>query len=495
MHNAYQQLVTELQRLDTLNAIQGILGWDEQVNLPESSSAFRGLQLAEFARIYHRESTAPALGKLLDFLQSDKIELDADQAIVVAEARKNFDLATKVPETFVAKRTEARSRSYHAWVAARKANDFAGFASCLEEQLQLSIEETAFLNASDPYDHWIDRFDPGMDAATIERLFTALQSELKPLVNQITSSSIQADTSMLRGFPEDKQEAFLKDVIAAVGFDFKRGRIDRAVHPFCGGHTLDTRMTTRFDENNPLDSLSSALHETGHALYEQGLAPEYRGTALGESVGMAVHESQSRMWENQVGRGKAFWKFWEPRYRALFPSQLAGVDSNQLYLAINNVSISPIRVDADEVTYNLHIMLRFSLEKQLFTGQLRVRDLPEAWNAASSQILGYTPNSDKEGCLQDVHWSCGMFGYFPSYCLGNMLAAQFWYTILDQVPGLECDFEVGDYSRLLAWLRTHVHSQGKRYQTMAIAQKVTGKPLEHESLIRYLKERYLPLYS
>lgn len=495
MQTAYDQLIIELKRLDALNSIQGILGWDEQVNLPPASSAFRGAQLAEYAKIMHREHTSADLGRLLDTLESDRVVLDEGQSVVVREARKQYDLATKVPESFVARRTEARSRSYHAWVAARKNDDFSGFAPFLEEQLNLAIEETVFLKADNAYDHWIDRFDPGMDSATIERLFNGLAAELKPLVETIINSPVKADTSILQGFPEDKQEAFLREVITAVGFEFDRGRIDRAVHPFCGGHPLDTRMTTRFDVNNPLDSWSSSLHETGHALYEQGLPKEHLGTALGESVGMAVHESQSRMWENQVGRSKAFWRFWEPRYRALFPTQLARIDSDTLFLTVNSVGITPIRVDADEVTYNLHIMLRFALEKQLFLGTLKIADLPEAWNAQSQQILGYTPRNNREGCLQDVHWSCGMFGYFPSYCLGNMLAAQLWYTLLGQLPGLEDDFGNGRYDRLLSWLRTNVHAHGKRYATQALAAKVTGKELGYESLMRYLRERYLPLYS
>jgi carboxypeptidase Taq len=334
-----------------------------------------------------------------------------------------------------------------------------------------------------------------MDCATIERLFSLLQPELQAILQKILACPDQPDTSIFRGFPVAEQEAFLREVVTAMGFDFQHGRIDTAVHPFCGGHPRDTRMTTRFDEDNPLDSLTSAMHETGHALYEQGLPDAYAGTALGESVGMAVHESQSRLWENQIGRSRQFWKYWEPRYRRAFPAQLEKVSSAELYRAINKVGLTPIRVDSDEVTYSLHIMIRFELEKRLFDGSLSTKDLPEAWNEASTRILGYTPKNNREGCLQDVHWSGGTFGYFPSYCLGNMLAAQLWYTLRKDLPDLDEQVEGAEFKPLLRWLRQNVHSRGRRFYTLEFTREVTGRELSPEFLVRYLKERYLPLYT
>ena len=253
-------------------------------------------------------------------------------------------------------------------------------------------------------------------------------------------------------------------------------------------------MTTRFNVDEPLDSLFSSVHETGHGLYEQGLPAAEAGTALGMHAGMAVHESQSRLWENQVARGRAFWRHFEPRFRALFPAQTAAVSSDELYLAINAVVPTLIRVDADEVTYNLHIILRFELEKKLFAGELAVRDLPGAWRAASRELIGLEPANDREGVLQDVHWSAGAFGYFPSYCLGNMMAAQLWYAALAALPGLEEDFVRGDFSRLLGWLQTHVHAEGRRYDLPALVRKVTGEELSPRPLLRYLRERYGTLY-
>jgi carboxypeptidase Taq len=257
---------------------------------------------------------------------------------------------------------------------------------------------------------------------------------------------------------------------------------------------MDTRMTTRYDVDNPLDSLSSAMHETGHALYEQGLPDEFAGSALSVAIGMAVHESQSRIWENQIGRSRPFWDHYEPIYRKAFPTQLANVSSEELYLAVNNVSISPIRVDADEVTYNLHVILRFELEKRLFDGSLAPKDLPEAWNDASEKILGYRPTSNKMGCLQDVHWSEGFFGYFPSYCLGNLLAAQLWNKIHSDIPDLDEHVRAANFEPLLSWLRKNVHSLGRRFDTKEFARSVTGEELSPRALVQYLRERYLPLY-
>jgi carboxypeptidase Taq len=313
-----------------------------------------------------------------------------------------------------------------------------------------------------------------------------------PLVREITSAAAAAPE--LKGFPIEGQRAFLREVTERLGFDYARGRIDVSLHPFCTGTGSDVRMTTRFKEDEPLDSLFSAIHETGHGMYEQGLSPDALGTALGIHAGMAVHESQSRLWENQVARSRGFWKFFEPRLRELFPQQTRGVSSNELYLAINAVAPTLIRVDADEVTYNLHIILRFELEQRLFSGTLGVNDLPAAWNESARELIGLTPPTNREGVLQDIHWSDGSFGYFPSYTLGNMLAAQLWYRALALRPQLEEEFARGDFSWLLAWLRENIHAQGRRFDALTLAKRVTGEPLSAKPLLRYLRERYQALY-
>lgn len=492
---AFEQLTQILKRLDRIGSIGSLIGWDEQVNLPPESTALRSEQNAVFTEIYHHEASDPEIGELLEMIEAEKDEFTPEQWAVIRDARKDYDRLTRIPGEFAARRAKAQSLSFKAWIQARKDNDFASFQPYLQEQLGFAKEEAAYLQAPDPYNYWIDQFDPGMDCGTIERLFAALEPELKTIVDKILASPDQPDTSIFKGFPIAAQDQFLRQVVTSLGFEFDRGRLDVAVHPFCGGHPLDTRMTTRFHEDNPLDSLSSSMHETGHALYEQGLRDEFAGTALGHSVGMAVHESQSRLWENQVGRSREFWQFWEPKYREAFTEQLKSVSSEHLYRAINKVGLTPIRVDADEVTYNLHIMLRFDLEKRLFDGSLETGDLPDAWNEASTRILGYTPKNDAEGCMQDVHWSGGMFGYFPSYCLGNIIAAQLWYTIREQMPDLDSQFAAGDYRPLLQWLRAHIHSKGRSKYTLEFTKEVTGKELSTDYLVRYLRERYLPLYT
>jgi carboxypeptidase Taq len=494
--SAYDSLVAKLKRAHTLGTITGLLGWDEQVYLPPESTDLRAEQLAAMAELHHAAASDPDIGKLLTELESSHDALDNDQRVVVREARRDYDRITRLPAAFVSEKARLGSAAYHAWTSARADADFGAFAPFLEKHLELARREAEYLGWGDrPYDYAIDKHDPGLDAATITRLFAELKRDLVPLVRAIAGSSVKAETALFRGFPVDRQRTFLLEVTETLGFNFRRGRFDVSVHPFCEGSGADIRMTTRFDENNPLDSLFSSIHETGHGLYEQGLPLTHQGTPLGQNAGMAVHESQSRMWENQVARGRAFWRFFEPKLRDAFPEQLADVSSDALYLAINAVEPTLIRVDSDEVHYNLHILLRFDIERRLFAGDLSVKDLPAAWNALSKELLGLEPSHAREGVLQDVHWSGGSFGYFPSYCLGNMIAAQNWAAVRSALPGLENDFAQGDFSRLLAWLRTNIHQQGRRHDALALVKHVTGEELSPRHLIAYLRDRYLPLYA
>jgi carboxypeptidase Taq len=492
---AYADLTTALRRNHLLGTVGDLLGWDEQVNLPPGSAGQRAAQMALLAELGHAAASDPRFGAWLHELEAGRATLTADEQVVVRQARRDFDRVTRLPAEFVREKATLVSEAYHAWAQARAKSDFPGYAPFLEKHLELAKREAAYLGRADaPYDYFIDQHDPGLTAGAIGRLFAELKKELVPLGRAILVSPVKPRTDALRGFPVEGQRAFLREVTERLGFDYQRGRIDVALHPFCSGTGADTRMTTRFNVDEPLDSLFSSVHETGHGLYEQGLPAAEAGTALGMHAGMAVHESQSRLWENQVARGRAFWRCFEPRFRALFPAQTAAVSSDELYLAINAVAPTLIRVDADEVTYNLHIILRFELEKKLFAGELAVRDLPEAWRAASRELIGLEPANDREGVLQDVHWSGGAFGYFPSYCLGNMMAAQLWYAALAALPGLEEDFTRGDFSRLLGWLRTHVHAEGRRYDLLALVRKVTGEELSPRPLLRYLRERYGTLY-
>ena len=493
--DAFSELNARLHRAQLLDSIGQLLGWDEQVNLPSDSAAQRAAQHAALAETTHAAMSDPRIGELLVALEANAPTLTPDQRVVVRWARRDYDRATKLPADFVREKAEQGSRGYHAWAEAKKNADFARYAPVLEKNLELAKREAAYLGHGDaPYDYMIDKHDPGMTAAAIEKLFDELKAGLVPLVREIVGSKIKARTDLLRGFPVEQQRAFLREVTEKIGFNYARGRIDVSLHPFCSGNGADIRMTTRFDADNPLDSLFSSIHETGHGLYEQGLATDQHHTALGQATGMGVHESQSRLWENQVARSRGFWTFFEPKFRAAFSEQLKTVSSDELYLAINAVEPTLIRVDADEVTYNLHIVLRFELEKKLFDGSLTVRDLPKAWNDLSQALLGLTPSNDREGVLQDVHWSDGAFGYFPSYCIGNMMAAQLWYHALSLRPQLEVDFARGDFSWLLGWLRETIHAQGKRLDTLGLVRHATGEELSPKYLLRYLRERYGALY-
>ncbi|MFH1498415.1 MAG: carboxypeptidase M32 [Verrucomicrobiota bacterium] len=496
MTTAFEQLIGRLRRAHYLGTISGLLGWDEQVNLPPDSADQRAEQLALMAELQHAAATDPEIGRLLAELEAPAAALDADRLVVVRRARVDYDRATCLPGEFAAEKARHSSAAYHAWATAREDNDYAKFAPYLEKHLALARREAALQGWGDrPYDYAIERHDPGMTAAKITALFDELQAGLVPLVRRLDAAGrAPARTDIFRGFPVEAQKEFLEDVVDRLGFDFGRGRIDVSLHPFCEGAGADIRMTTRFDVDNPLDAIFSAIHETGHGLYEQGLPLALQGTPLGQSVGMGVHESQSRLWENQVARGRAFWRFFEPRFRRAFPTQLAGVSSDELYLAVNAVQPTLIRVDADEIHYNLHIILRFELEQRLFNGDLAVGDLPAAWNARCAELVGLTPTDDQSGVLQDVHWSGGAFGYFPSYCIGNMMAAQLWFTALAALPGLEDDFARGDFSRLLGWLRTNIHAHGRRFDTLELVKHVTGEELSPRHLLRYLEERYAPLY-
>lgn len=492
---AYAEVNEHLNRIHQLETIGQLLGWDEQVNLPEDSADQRAEQHSVLAETAHIAASSSRLGELLSQLESDLSSLATEQQIVVKEARRNYDRATKLPADFVREKAAQSSVGYHAWAKARAESDFASYVPVLEKNLELAKREAAYLGWGDrAYDYMVDRHDPGMSAAVISELFGELKKELVPLVRQITDSEVKPRTDILRGFPVEAQQKFLREVTEKLGFNYRQGRIDVSLHPFCSGTGADIRMTTRFHEDEPLDSLFSSIHETGHGLYEQGLPAEHHANALGQAAGMGVHESQSRLWENQVARSREFWQYFEPRFREAFAEQTKTVSSDELYLAINAVKPTLIRVDADEVTYNLHIILRFEIEQRLFAGTLAVKDLPEAWNALAEEMLGLTPSNDREGVLQDVHWSDGAFGYFPSYCLGNMMAAQLWYHALSQRPDLPNEFAQGDFSWLLGWLQQNVHAEGKRYDALELTQKVTGQELSPAALLRYLRERYLPLY-
>ena len=499
--NPWDELLTLLKRAHTLGTIGDLLAWDEQVNLPAGAAEQRAEQQAALADVQHRAASHPRIGELLAELERRaEAGTELERRTVLAQARRDYDRATKLPADFVQAKAMQGSRGYHAWARAKPANDFASYAPVLEKNLQFARGEAEYLGfRAAPYDYMLDKHDPGLTTPAVERLFAELKQELVPLVAAITRSPVaeraRRAAARLTGFPVDAQRTFLREVTERIGFDYQRGRIDVSLHPFCSGTGSDVRMTTRFKADQPLDALFSSIHETGHGLYEQGLPTAHLGTGLGIHAGMAVHESQSRLWENQVARSRGFWRHFEPRLRELFPAQTAAVSSDELYLAINMVEPTLIRVDADEVTYNLHIILRFELERRLFAGELGVRDLPAAWRQSTRELIGLEPATDTEGVLQDVHWSDGSFGYFPSYCLGNMIAAQLWYRALALRPGLEEDFARGDFTWLLRWVRENVHVHGRKFSALELVRRITGEELSPRPLVRYLRQRYGSLYG
>jgi carboxypeptidase Taq len=495
---AYSELRARLRRVHVLCTVSGLLGWDEQVNLPPAAATQRGEQHSLLAELLHAAASAPELGAALAACEATPAGvLDAEAHTVVAAARRDFDRVTKLPAELFAEKARLSSEAYHAWAAARAARDFDAFAPFLEKHLALARREADLLGYGDrPYDLMIDKHDPGLTAARIDALFAALRAGLVPLARRIDARA-EAERARgegpvaLKGFDVAAQRELVREVTERLGFDYRRGRLDVSLHPFCAGSGDDLRLTTRFDADNPLDSLYSSIHEAGHGLYEQGLPGEHAGTALAEAAGMAVHESQSRLWENQVARSRSIWRWLEPRFRAAFPGPLAGVSGDQLHAAANAVEPGGmIRVDADEVHYNLHILLRFDLEKRLFAGTLTVAELPAAWDALAEEFFGRRPAHAGEGVLQDVHWSGGSFGYFPSYTLGNMIAAQLWAAAKTKLPGLEAQFERGEFGALLGWLRTEVHAHGRREDAFALTRRVTGEELGAKALLAYLEERY-----
>lgn len=495
---AYAELRARLKRVHVLGSVAGHLGWDEQVNLPPGAATQRGEQLALMAELAHAEGTAAELGAAIAACEAAPAEmLDAEARVVVAAARRDYDRATKLPADLVSEKARLSSEAYHAWAAARAARDFPAFAPLLEKHLALARREAELLGFGErPYDLAIDKHDPGLTAGRIDGLFTELRTGLVPLARRIDAKVAAAQARgevpvMLKGFDVAAQRELVRAVTGKLGFDYERGRIDVSLHPFCEGSGDDVRLTTRFDADNPLDALYSSIHEAGHGMYEQGLPREHAGTALALAAGMAVHESQSRLWENQVARSRAFWRWLEPEFRKAFVGPLEGVSGAQLHAAANAVEPGGmIRVDADEVHYNLHILLRFDLEKRLFAGTLKVADLPEAWNALAEEFFGRRPAHAGEGVLQDVHWSGGAFGYFPSYTLGNMIAAQLWAAAQTRLPGLEDDLGRGEFGALLGWLRKEVHALGRREDAFALARRVTGAELGAKALLAYLEERY-----
>lgn len=496
---SFAELRRRYLEINDLSAAAAVLNWDQATYMPEGGAQARGRQCATLSRLAHARATDPALGKLLDDLArvTEALDPDSDEASLVRVGRRDFEKAVRLPEDFVTRASEASSASYNAWTRARPANDFATMRPHLERAVELSRECAGYLG---PYariaDPLIDAADEGMTTETVSALFADLRKVLVPMVRAIADQPL-ADNSCLDGhFAEAPQLAFGIGMAERFGYDLKRGRLDKTHHPFCTRFGAgDIRITTRVRENDISDAFFSTLHEAGHAMYEQGVSATLDGTPLGSGASAGVHESQSRLWENLVGRSRRFWDFAYPLLHKAFPGALDHVPIDRFYRAINRVERSLIRTDADEVTYNLHVMLRFDLELDLLEGRLAVKDLPEAWRARFAADFGITPPDDRDGCLQDVHWyGGGMGGSFQGYTIGNILSAQLYAAALAAHPGIPDEIARGEFATLHAWLRQNLYVHGRKFSPQALIEKATGSPMTTAPYIAYLREKFGALY-
>ena len=496
----YQQLLDTFGTIADLSGAVAVLGWDEQTYMPPQGARARARQKATLERLAHELLTAPTVGELIEQLEDDvrALPADAPERALIRLARRAYDRAVKLPAELVQALSQASSEGFAAWLEARQQGDYEVFRPKFERLVALQVEKADALGWRDcRYDALLDLFEPDLDTATVRRLFAALRDELVPIVRAIGERVQAVDASILRRhYPADQQWAFTLEVLKTLGFDFERGRQDRSEHPFTTSFSVDdVRITTRIWEDYLPAALFATIHEAGHALYDLGLPREWERTPLCSPVSLGVHESQSRLWENVIGRSRAFWQYFYPRLQQAFSAQLGDVPLEVFYRAINRVEPSLIRVEADEVTYNLHIFLRFELEQALLDGDLAVRDVPEAWNAKMREYLGVEPGDVRQGPLQDVHWSGDSFGYFPTYTLGNILAVQFYARMRQDHPDLDDEIRRGRFSTVLGWLREHIHRHGARYTPQELVQRVTGRGIEIEPYLDYIRNKYGEIYG
>jgi carboxypeptidase Taq len=485
--------------ISDLSGAGAVLGWDQATYMPTGGAVARARQSATLSRLAHEKLTDPVLGRLLDELAShaEHLPYDSDDASLIRVARRDFDRAIRVPGEFIARWSAFGSASYDAWTRARPANDFATMRPLLEQALDFSRQYADFLG---PYEHiadpLIDGADEGMTTASIETLFKELRAALVPIVSAIAEQPPVDDRCLKGSFAESAQIDFGLVVIKRFGYDLERGRLDKTHHPFCTKFSAgDVRITTRVRDDDLSEALFSTLHEAGHALYEQGVSAELEGTPLGWGASAGVHESQSRLWENVIGRSRGFWEHFYPLLRQAFPGQLARVSLERFYRAINKVERSLIRTDADEVTYNLHVMMRFDLELAMLEGRLAVRDLPEAWRARFKEDFGLASTDDRDGCLQDVHWyGGGVGGAFQGYTIGNVLCAQFHAAAVKAHPEIPNEVAKGEFGTLLGWLRQNIYRHGRKFKPDELVLRATGEPMSIAPYVAYLHRKYDELY-
>jgi carboxypeptidase Taq len=478
-----------------------VLYWDERTYMPREGGEHRAAQVSLLAGMAHEKFTDRYIGELLDKVEGSGLVKDPGsiEAVNARELRRTYDKETKLPKALVEEISRVTTLAQGEWVAARKKSDFKHFLPWLEKVLELEKRKAeAYGYKGEPYNALLDNYEPGATVDQIAKVFEDLRVDLVELVGKIKNGRKKPDHTIVeRIYPVEKQQMFGEMVAQAMGYSFQSGRLDITTHPFCTGiGTGDTRITTRYNAHRLNDAIFGIMHEAGHGLYEMGLDKmKHFGTPMAESVSLGIHESQSRLWENQVGRSKAFWVYFFPQAKRIFREALDGVTLDEFYGAVNYVAPSYIRVEADEATYNLHILLRFELERAMLTGDLKPADLAGEWNKRFKKYFGIEVDKDSNGVLQDVHWSAGLVGYFPTYTLGNLYSAQFFAQARKDLPDLDEQFSQGNFAGLLGWLRENIHQHGQKYRAKDLVKRVTGKPLSHKPLISYMNKKYGEIYG
>lgn len=496
--SAYDELLERLRDIDLIGQIGGLVSWDQEVLMPPKAASLRAEQLAWISKTGHQRLTNPRIGKLLDKLETTD-NLDDVQAANVRLARESYDKATKLPTEFVEEMAKHRSKAQISWSEARAKDDFSIFRDDLAKSIDLARRKADYLGYDElRYDALLDIYESGLTVARVDPLFAGLRDDVAPLIKAVVESGNRPDISWVEdnSWEQPGQEALSQGVSEAIGFDFSAGRRDASTHPFCGGpNPDDVRWTTRYSESDPFGSLYGSMHETGHGTYEQGRRRDLDFQPAGEANGLGVHESQSRLWENQVGRSREFCEWALPLWQKHFPQNMDGVDSETLWQAVNLVEPSLIRVEADEATYNVHIMIRYELEKKLIAGDLEIDDLPDAWDDMYEEFLGIRAPNRALGVLQDIHWSMGAFGYFPTYTLGNLYAAQLLAAAREDLPDHDEQMRRGEFTPLLDWMREHVHQRGSILEPADLIKEATGSPPSPDAFVDYLKDKVEQLYG
>ncbi len=494
--NQLKELIYEINDIKMATAV---LAWDQETYMPKGGIQDRAEQLSTLNKISHGKFTSSEIGDLIKELKSEikSIDDESNDVRLIRVLNRTYNKAVKVPASLVAETSKACSIGQQTWIEAKNKSDFSLFKPCLELIIELKKEYAKIFSPyASIYDPLLDDFEPGLKTTDVKKIFNELRPQQVKLIQQIREKKEIDNSFLFREYDIEKQLGLGKDAITKFGFDWDRGRQDKSAHPFSINFGIgDVRITTRLDKNYLPMALFGTLHEAGHAMYEQGISQELRRTPLGHGASLAIHESQSRLWENIIGRSKAFWTYFYPELQKTFPKNLSDISLNNFYKGINKVKSSFIRVEADEATYNLHIMLRLEIEIGLMEGSISVADLPSVWNSKMKEYLGITPKNDADGVLQDIHWAMGAIGYFSTYALGNLVSVQIWEKINQDIPDISSQIEKGEFSALLGWLRKNIYAHGAKFEPQELVQKVTGSKINPAPYVKYLSEKYGEIYS